>query len=156
MGGIDGFIGDGRIRKDAEHVVDIFYSVNLLNSPLWVTAEKQHVRTAPYLWPGAEAPIGGIRPWFWMKFDNTLSYATRVQRVLGFLTIPDSAPRLVTAYFSGLDDAGHAYGPDSPQVDSAHDDVLFIPLILFRRLCPFAFVRRAFLSHLDKGEELAE
>ena len=32
MGGIDGFIGDGRIKKDAEHVVDIFYSVNVLNS----------------------------------------------------------------------------------------------------------------------------
>jgi len=87
--------------------------------PIWVTAEKQGVRTAPYLWPGAEAPIGGIRPWFWMKFDNTLAYDVRVRRVLGFLTIPDSAPRFVTAYFSGNDDAGHDYGPDSPQVDTA-------------------------------------
>ncbi|MEO8767346.1 MAG: carbohydrate porin [Nitrosospira sp.] len=55
MGGIDGFIGDGRIKKDAEHVVDIFYSVNLLNSPLWVTADYQHITN-----PGFNADRGPV------------------------------------------------------------------------------------------------
>jgi predicted AlkP superfamily pyrophosphatase or phosphodiesterase len=88
--------------------------------PIWVTAEKQGVRTAPFLWPGSEAPIGGIRPHWWIKFDNTLPYAERVRRVMAWLTMPsDSAPRFVTAYFSATDDAGHSYGPGAPQTDSA-------------------------------------
>jgi hypothetical protein len=55
MGGIDGFIGDGRIKKDAEHVVDIFYSANVLNSPLWVTADYQYITN-----PGFNADRGPV------------------------------------------------------------------------------------------------
>ncbi len=88
--------------------------------PIWVTAEKQGVRTAPFLWPGSEAPIGGIRPHWWVKFNGTMPYADRVKKVLEFLDMPaDSAPRLVTAYFQATDDVGHNYGPMSVQNDSA-------------------------------------
>jgi len=88
--------------------------------PIWVTAEKQGVRTAPFLWPGSEAPIGGIRPHWWVKFNGTMPYADRVKKVLEFLDMPaDSAPRLVTAYFQATDDAGHTYGPMSVENDSA-------------------------------------
>ncbi|MFI5309778.1 MAG: ectonucleotide pyrophosphatase/phosphodiesterase [Gemmatimonadales bacterium] len=88
--------------------------------PIWVTAEKQGVRTAPYLWPGVEAPIGGVRPHWFVKFDNPATRAQRVEAVLGYLAIPgDTAPRFVTEYFSDLDRAGHDYGPSSPQVDTA-------------------------------------
>jgi hypothetical protein len=54
MGGIDGFIGDGRIKARAEHVVDIFYSVNVLHS-LWVTADYQHISN-----PGFNADRGPV------------------------------------------------------------------------------------------------
>jgi high affinity Mn2+ porin len=54
MGGVDGFIGDGRIKRGAEHVVDIFYSVNLLSS-LWVTADYQHITN-----PGFNADRGPV------------------------------------------------------------------------------------------------
>jgi predicted AlkP superfamily pyrophosphatase or phosphodiesterase len=88
--------------------------------PIWVTAEKQGVHTAPFLWPGVEAPIGGVRPKWYIKFDGTLTRAQRVEAVLAYLAIRgDTAPRFVTEYFSDLDVAGHRYGPDSPQADTA-------------------------------------
>ena len=88
--------------------------------PIWVTAEKQGVRSASYFWPGSEAPIEGVRPTWYKKYDGKVPRANRVRGVLEWLALPaDSAPRMITAYFSDADDAGHNYGPLSPQVDSA-------------------------------------
>ena len=47
MGGIDGFIGDGAISQASEHVIDIFYSANLL-SPVWFTADFQYIANPAY------------------------------------------------------------------------------------------------------------
>lgn len=91
-----------------------------LGEPIWVTAEKQGVHAAPYLWPGVEAPIEGVRPKWYVKFAGATTRAQRVEAVLGYLAIPgDTAPRFVTGYFNDLDNAGHHYGPASPQVDTA-------------------------------------
>lgn len=88
--------------------------------PIWVTSERQGVRTAIYFWPGSEAPVGGVRPTWWTKYDITVSRADRVKGILAWLALPaDSAPRLVATYFSDVDDAGHSFGPLAPQVDSA-------------------------------------
>ncbi|HVZ49016.1 MAG TPA: ectonucleotide pyrophosphatase/phosphodiesterase [Gemmatimonadaceae bacterium] len=91
-----------------------------LGEPIWVTAEKQGVHAAPYLWPGVEAPIEGVLSKWYVKFDGTKSRADRVRDALAYLAIPgDTAPRFVTDYFNDLDNEGHHYGPASPQVDSA-------------------------------------
>lgn len=42
MGGVDGFVGDGRLNKAAESVFEVFYSVNVLD-PLWISADYQHL-----------------------------------------------------------------------------------------------------------------
>ncbi len=47
LGGVDGFIGDGTINPAAEHVLEAFYSVNLLRS-LWLTADYQHIQNPAY------------------------------------------------------------------------------------------------------------
>lgn len=47
MGGIDGFIGDGKINYHPEQVVDIFYSFNVWNA-LWLTADYQHIANPAY------------------------------------------------------------------------------------------------------------
>jgi hypothetical protein len=53
MGGVDGFVGDGRLRQAAEGVVDVFYSVNLLKA-IWLAADYQ------LLWnPGFNADRAG-------------------------------------------------------------------------------------------------
>jgi len=61
-----------------------------------------------------------MRPSWWKKFDAKESRADKVREVLALLALPaDSAPRLITQYFSEVDHAGHLFGPDSPQTDSA-------------------------------------
>jgi predicted AlkP superfamily pyrophosphatase or phosphodiesterase len=88
--------------------------------PIWVTAEKQGLHAAAYFWPGSEAPIGGVRPTWYKKYDGTIPNAERVRGVLAWLAMPaDSAPRLINAYFSDADDAGHKYGPRAIETDSA-------------------------------------
>jgi hypothetical protein len=47
MGGVDGFIGDGRIHQAPESTVELFYSVNPVRS-LWITADYQHVTNPAY------------------------------------------------------------------------------------------------------------
>jgi hypothetical protein len=47
LGGIDGFIGDGRIKYRPEQVVDIYYSYNVWNE-VWVTADYQYIANPAY------------------------------------------------------------------------------------------------------------
>lgn len=46
-GGVDGFIGDGKINHKPEQVVDVFYSINLLDT-LWLTLDYQHLENPAY------------------------------------------------------------------------------------------------------------
>jgi predicted AlkP superfamily pyrophosphatase or phosphodiesterase len=88
--------------------------------PLWVTAERQGIRTAPMFWPGSEAPIGGAMPAIWMRYDGDVPLATRVDSLLAWLTLPDSLrPRFLTLYASDVDHWGHQRGPAAPEVDTA-------------------------------------
>jgi predicted AlkP superfamily pyrophosphatase or phosphodiesterase len=92
--------------------------------PIWVTAEKAGLRTATEFWPGSEAAIHGVRPSQWQHFDQAVSSAARVDRVLAWLDAPPAGrPRFVTLYFDVVDTAGHYYGPDSAQVNAAAADV---------------------------------
>ena len=88
--------------------------------PIWVTAQRQGRRTAAFFWPGSEAPIGGMHPTWYRRFDPTVPNQARVDQVLAWLRLPpDSAPALVLLYMGDVDQAGHAFGPDAPQTDSA-------------------------------------
>ncbi|MCC7055219.1 MAG: alkaline phosphatase family protein [Gemmatimonadaceae bacterium] len=88
--------------------------------PIWVTAERQGLRTATYFWPGSEAPIGGLHPHWYYAYDGATPNSARVSRVLEWLAMPDSAaPRLIAVYFSDVDTDAHNHGPDSPEADSA-------------------------------------
>jgi len=54
MGGVDGFVGDGRLRQAAESVIDVFYSFNLLKA-IWLTADYQRIWN-----PGFNADRGPV------------------------------------------------------------------------------------------------
>lgn len=87
--------------------------------PVWVTAEKAGLRTATLFWPGSEAPINGIWPSDWMKYDDAMPMPQRVDIVLDWLARPaEQRPRLVTLYFGALDHAAHDSGPDSPETNA--------------------------------------
>lgn len=88
--------------------------------PLWVTAERAGVRTATMFWPGSQAPIHGVHPREWVRYDKTLGNDARVDQVVTWLRAPEAErPRLVTLYFETLDVVGHDFGPDSPEMARA-------------------------------------
>lgn len=115
---------------------DEFYSLSDRNSvqdakwyagePIWVTAEKYGIPTAPLFWPGSEAPIGGEYPTRWQPYDHDLPYKARVDSVITWLTLDDStAPKFITLYFSKVDTYGHRYGPKSDQIAAAVKEIDF-------------------------------
>ena len=88
--------------------------------PLWNTANKRGLRTASMFWPGSEAPIDSLRPTYWKPYDESMPNAARVAQVLEWLARPaERQPAFITVYFSDVDTAGHAHGPDSAQVRRA-------------------------------------
>ncbi len=92
--------------------------------PLWATAARQGVLSATVFWPGSEAPIGGVRPTQWLPYDGRMPNSARTTQVVDWLDLPpDARPDVVLLYFSLTDDAGHRFGPDSPQLDSAVSSV---------------------------------
>jgi predicted AlkP superfamily pyrophosphatase or phosphodiesterase len=89
-------------------------------TPLWVLAEQQGMRTACFFWPGSEADIQGVRPTYYMKYDQKYPDDRRVEQVLMWLKLPAATrPHFITLYMSDVDGAGHAHGPDSPEVAEA-------------------------------------
>jgi len=93
-------------------------------TPLWVLAEQQGMRAACFFWPGSEADILGVRPTYYMKYDAKFPNRARVEQVLAWLQLPaERRPHFITLYFSDVDSAGHAHGPDSPEVAAAVREV---------------------------------
>jgi predicted AlkP superfamily pyrophosphatase or phosphodiesterase len=88
--------------------------------PIWSTAEKQGVKAASFFWPGSEAEIAGARPSRWLRYEEAIPYATRVDSVLAWLSLPrGERPRLITLYFDEPDHTGHEAGPMSSEVRGA-------------------------------------
>lgn len=82
--------------------------------PIWVTAEKQGVKSASFFWVGSETKIQGIQPSIWKKFDASVPYADRADSVVAWLQLPKEArPHLVMWYIEEPDGIGHAVTPDS-------------------------------------------
>ncbi|MEJ2501762.1 MAG: ectonucleotide pyrophosphatase/phosphodiesterase, partial [Gemmatimonadota bacterium] len=96
--------------------------------PIWVTAEKQGLRTASFYWVGSEAPIAGVRPTYFKAYRDDFPYEARVDTVLHWLSLPPAErPQLITLYFPEPDHTLHREGPAAEAVDRAVrrlDDVL--------------------------------
>jgi predicted AlkP superfamily pyrophosphatase or phosphodiesterase len=92
--------------------------------PIWVTAERQGVRTAVYFWPSSDAAIGGVRPSQWKPYDITVPDSVRVDEILRWLGQPPAErPHLVLGYFSDVDEAAHRYGPEAAETRVAAEYV---------------------------------
>ena len=90
-----------------------FYS----GEPIWVTAEKQGMRTASYYWVGSEAPVQGVQPHTWKPYEHNFPFESRIDSVISWLKKPKAQrPRLITWYFHEPDGVGHHFGPESDEV----------------------------------------
>ena len=106
--------------------LDKFYSIRDRKSvedgdfyggePIWVTAERQGVKTASYFWVGTEAAIAGVHPSIWKRYDQKVPFDDRIDSVMTWFSLPKSnRPRLVMLYFHEPDWTGHKYGPSSDE-----------------------------------------
>ena len=94
--------------------------------PLWVTAEKQNVRSAVHMWPGSEANIQEQDIAYIDKYNGSEVLTKKVDRIMGLLDLPGSKdtganattprPQLIAAYVPDVDADGHRYGPNSTQI----------------------------------------
>jgi len=92
-------------------------------TPIWETADAHGLRTATMFWPGSEADIHGHHPDYWKPYDGRMTADQRVGQVLAWLDLPPAQrPRFLTLYFDAVDHAGHDFGPDTPQEDTALRD----------------------------------
>jgi predicted AlkP superfamily pyrophosphatase or phosphodiesterase len=83
-------------------------------TPIWVLAEQQGIKAASYFFVGTEAPIQGVRPSYSYDYDGGVPNLTRIAKVFDWLRLPEvDRPRLITLYFSDMDDTGHRYGPNN-------------------------------------------
>ena len=92
--------------------------------PVWITAERQGVRSVCYFWPGSEAAHHGLRPSQWLPFNDKIPSNDRVDGLLKWFDVPAAErPRLATLYFSAVDHGGHKYGPDAPELQASITEV---------------------------------
>ncbi len=107
---IDSKLGKYSIGDRASVENGAFYG----GEPIWNTAERQGLRSAAFFWVGSEAPIGGHRPSHWSIYDSSVSYQTRIDSVVHWLSMPqDVAPRIILWYIDEPDHTGHTYTPES-------------------------------------------
>jgi len=85
-------------------------------TPIWVLAEQNGIKAASYFFVGSEAPVKGVRPSYYYPFDGSVPNLTRISKVFEWLQLPsEERPRLITLYFSDMDEVGHRYGPDNDE-----------------------------------------
>lgn len=88
-------------------------------TPLWTIARRNGLISGTMFWPGSEAPVHGAHPNYWATYDAKLEGVTRVDRVLGWLTLPiNQRPSFITLYLDTIDIVGHDYGPDSAELNA--------------------------------------
>ncbi len=82
--------------------------------PIWLTAQRQGLRTAVFYWPGSDVAIQGQYPNTYYKYDvkRRLSLKQRIDGMLRQLAKPTGErPDLIMCYMEQPDGAGHKYGP---------------------------------------------
>lgn len=85
-------------------------------TPLWVLAERNGLKAASYFFVGSEADVQGVRPSYYHNYDAGISNLTRISKVFEWLELSEQErPRMITLYFSDMDDVGHAYGPNNDE-----------------------------------------
>jgi len=85
-------------------------------TPLWVLAEQNGLTAASYFFVGTEAPVQDVYPTYYHIYDGSVPNLQRISKVFEWLNLPeDERPRLITLYFSDMDDVGHLYGPNNDE-----------------------------------------
>ncbi len=91
-----------------------------LGEAFWETAKRHGIKTASYFWPGSELRNSNRRPSYYMKYEHTKPYKERIDGVINWLKLPEKKrPHFITLYFHDTDSYGHAFGPNSPEINTS-------------------------------------
>ncbi|WP_203292184.1 nucleotide pyrophosphatase/phosphodiesterase family protein [Maricaulis parjimensis] len=83
--------------------------------PIWITAERQDVRSHIMFWLGSEAPFDGDYASVWHPYQHDMPYEDRVAEVLSWFDAPaEEQPRFAAVYFDHVDTVIHRSGPFMP------------------------------------------
>lgn len=89
-------------------------------TPLWALAEKQGVLSASLQWVGSASDAGGKRPTYYYHYHEKFSPTEKVQKVVNWLKLPeDRRPHFISLYFPEVDGAGHYFGPETKETETA-------------------------------------
>ena len=92
--------------------------------PIWITAERQDVRSHIMFWLGSEAPFDGDQASVWHPYQHDMPYDDRVAEVLSWFDAPaDEQPRFGAVYFDHVDTVEHRAGPFTPEEGAAVAEV---------------------------------
>lgn len=125
--------------------------------PIWITAQRQGVKTGNVYWVGSDIPIKDEYPTYYRNWDEDphWDFEERVDEIVRLLSLPESErPRLVMGYFDEPDHTGHVYGPISPETKEMveHMDSLMHGLYLRLKALPHGD-RINFIVLSDHGME---
>lgn len=88
--------------------------------PLWITAQKSEKRVHMYYWPGCEVKIHGVMPSFCEMYVGSPTLGQFTDSIQSALNVLSSGTaHMVGIYWEKIDVEGHHFGPDSPEVWSA-------------------------------------
>ena len=89
-----------------------------LKEPIWITAQKQGLKTGNIYWLGGDVAIQGQYPTYWRNWNEQphWEFEERVDEAVRLMSLPKKErPRLLMVYFDEPDHTGHVYGPVSAE-----------------------------------------
>jgi predicted AlkP superfamily pyrophosphatase or phosphodiesterase len=92
----------------------------LTADPLWHINEMQGNKSAVYFWPESETAIGNKMASYYYPYNHSTPNKKRLEQILAWLRLPETErPNFIAGYFATIDDAGHEFGENSPQLINA-------------------------------------
>lgn len=84
--------------------------------PIWVTNQQQGNGTsAAAMWPGTDVKINNATPHFFMKYNFSVKFQERVEKIVTWLNSSDPVVNFATLYWEEPDVSGHKYGPNDTE-----------------------------------------
>ncbi|XP_064470617.1 glycerophosphocholine cholinephosphodiesterase ENPP6-like [Ornithodoros turicata] len=114
--------------------------------PIWITAEKNGLRTAMYYWDGCQVEFQGRRPTLCIPYKNywgwnSVSNDTRLVFDSLLNSFHNDTLDFGLVYYEGVDAHGHSSGPDSAQRRRSLRDIDSLLLHLQNE------IRRRYMEH---------
>lgn len=86
--------------------------------PLWVTIQRSGGRSGAAMWPGSDVRIHGVFPNQYLRYNASVSFESRVQRIIEWFSAPrDESVNFGVLYWEEPDQSGHKLGPQNPEMD---------------------------------------